>query len=695
MPQTWTDAIQGAFRDAYLDWSLLLQSRRDALPPQRADAGARYEPVFVRLKPGGTPADIATRRATLRRLVVDPGSPLLMDPHELGLLEARVADPAFLDGMADEYALYRRLGTADDSHGYLFDVLDTGMPVSLDTRDLPDAPAPTALPGVTGDGTRPIVAAIDDGIGFLNARFRRIDENGVHHSRFHAVWLQALEQSARGAARCVCGTVLDRVDIAALLPADGRADEAAAYAALNAGLYGPGSRRSTEYASSHGTHVLDLAAGAEPDDAQDPARDWPLLGVQLPPEAVGDTSGTRFESYMVQAVRWILLQARGIDSTAPVIVNISLGILAGPKDGSRFCEYQIAREAAQWERVTGQPVRIVWSFGNNHHSDLVASYAFEAEANRAEPEREITWRAQPGDQTASYLELHTHGADSTAVQIALTAPDGTASGFAPLAPGEMRTLQSDGRAVARLYHVAARDYGTGTTCPAHYVFALAPTEARKATEAVADSGAWRVGLRHDGAAALTVTLQVQRDDSPGGFRTQARQAYLDHPGAYGWDDERLQYTALAPDCPITHAGSHSALTTAPARQVFSAAAARRHSGTDGFAFRPASYSAQGADWSVPGPTGATLAEDGRHHPGRLAAGTFSGSTSILSGTSAAAGLMSRALALSAAGLTAGASGAPCDDFSATGLSLHSVPPGHRARLGACVVDVPDRRMPRR
>ncbi|BBU58596.1 hypothetical protein KU6B_48610 [Mameliella alba] len=71
-------------------------------------------------------------------------------------------------------------------------------------------------------------------------------------------------------------------------------------------------------------------------------------------------------------LRWILRQAARVDATAPVIVNVSLGVLAGPKDGTHFVEHQMAREAQTWEEVTGQPVRLVWAFGNSYRSSQVA-----------------------------------------------------------------------------------------------------------------------------------------------------------------------------------------------------------------------------------------------------------------------------------------------------------------------------------
>ncbi|SMX41014.1 S8 family serine peptidase [Maliponia aquimaris] len=679
--QDWTAPRPHAFRDAYLDWSRLIGMRRDMLPPERPDGGPEYAPVFVRLKPGATAT--ATRAALLAQ-VEDAVSPLLMDSTEMAFLRGRIDDPEALAGLPDEYMLYRRMGTPDSDHASLFEVLDTGMPVEIDTAGpLPEPPAPVPPSPTPG---APIVAIIDDGIGFLNARFCRSMTDGGLRSRFHGLWLQALEQHADRPRGAVSGRVLDTGAIDTLLA---QGDERAAYAAINDALFAPGTRRETAYATTHGTHVLDLAAGAEPGDASDPARDWPLLGVQLPAETIDDTSGTWFESYLVLGLRWILRQARQVDATAPVIVNVSLGVLAGPKDGSRFVEYQMAREARLWETVTGQPVRLVWAFGNSYRSSQVACFGFDG---TSETPQAITWRAQPDDETASFVEIHLRGAASDKLTVGLTSPEGRDSGLATLHPGEIRSLERpDGAALARIYHVPARRCDGDTTCSAHYVLALAPTRGQKPDEPEARAGAWRIALRC--ADKADVLVQVQRDDAIRGSEVRGRQSYLDHRAAYDWDPLRAAYVAPGAG-PITDDGCHSALVTAPARQVLAVGAARQvgiDPATEIGAYRPAAYSGQGAPWSVEGPTAATVAGIGAFFGGVRAAGTLTGSTRRLAGTSAAAGRMTRALALSAALITENAAKPgtwQIDDLDPDKVGL--IPTGGlHARLGEAVIDLPE------
>ncbi|WP_417209595.1 S8 family serine peptidase [Antarctobacter sp.] len=675
MAHVWTAPRGHAFRDAYLDWSRLIGMRRDMLPPARPDRGTEYAPVFVRLVPS---ADVVAARSGLRDLVEDGESPFLMDAVELTALKARIDRPQDLSDLPDEYMVFRRVGTPDGAQAALFEVLDSGMPVQIDTAGpLPDPSAP--VPPSPHPG-QPIVAILDDGIGFLNARFCRTGADGLRRTRFHGLWLQALEQHDTPPKGTLAGRILGTEDINGLLE-DG--DERASYAALNSALYPGQTRDETGFGTTHGTHVLDLAAGADPADANDPARNWPLLGVQLPPESIDDTSGTWFESYLVMGLRWILRQARQVDATAPVIVNISLGVLAGPKDGTRFVEYQMAREARHWEQVTGQPVRLVWAFGNSYRSSQVAC------CRPGSTTQDIAWRVQPDDETASFLEIHCRDGASTGIAVGLTTPEGVFSGLTALQPGEIRSLERpDGAALARLYHVPAHRLDADAECAAHYVLALAPTRGQKAGEPLAPSGAWTVSVKGGG----DVWLQVQRDDAIRGSEARGRQSYLDHPAAYDWDPLRAAY--IAPGAgPITDEGCHNALVTAACRQLFCVGAAQRTAHASGQSignFRPAAYSGQGASWSVPGPTVATVIGVGAFAGGVRAAGTLSGSTRRLSGTSAAAGRLTRALALSADRITANATdpaSTKLDDINPAFLVLTETPD---ARLGEAVVDLPDR-----
>ncbi|MCA0961265.1 S8 family serine peptidase [Salipiger bermudensis] len=683
MTLCWHAAEPAAFQDPYVDFSWMLRQRRQ--PPVGSDV---YQPIFVRLVGADDPVSARKQRKRLRRLVETPADPLLMEPFELSVLRRRChrRDPDA--GLPDEYPVYRALGTPDDAFADLFEVLDDGTPVALDPSSVDFDSAEDLQPDSESLGKgRPIVAVIDDGIGFLNARFckaRRRGRGSVLRTRFEAIWLQALERAGPGDRSACLGEILERRQINALLRREGF-NETGEYTALNARLARADARRSTDFGTSHGTHVLDLAAGSEPDDSDDPARGWPLLGVQLPPQAIADTSGTKFESYLVDAVRWVLRRAEAMDPHAPVIINLSLGMLAGPKDGTRFAEYQVAREARFWEQIKGQPVRVVWSFGNDYRKRLVAGLSFPAAEARRDTAQSIEWRVQPGDLTESYVEIRAApGQPLEALEIGVTTPAGLASGVSALKPGEIRNLTQGDQAVARIYHVPEHRLDPETLQRNFYLLALAPT-ASLDLEPLVPSGAWQLAFRYDGCAALDLELQVQRDDSLVGYRAGARQSYFESAEGYGWDQEFFDYTQLGPDCAIKYAGSHSALATALTRQVFHVGAVRDDAQDD--RLPPSDYCGEGAAWSVPGPTVSAIADRSFLRGGVQGCGTLSGSTRFLNGTSAAAGRLSRALALSSKGLVADATTPHLADFDTRRVSLCPVPEAARARLGSHVVKI--------
>ncbi|SNR73914.1 hypothetical protein [Puniceibacterium sediminis] len=694
MVLTWSPPVSAEFWDAYLDWSWLLQERRAALSPPPVHTPDWFTPMFVRLKASGTPPSLEKTRKTILRHVRTPGDPLMMDPQEFRRLKARSRPNDPLQGLPDEYWLYLRRGTPPSDYGDLMELIDVGYPVNLDASgshswlDEEDE-VETSKPEKSGK-SRPIVAIIDDGIGFLNARFRKPTRNGKYRTRFHAVWLQALETRRRGPGprRALIGEILSRKDINKWVRKGQELEESAVYTQLSQQLFGMNEPKSLVFGTSHGTHLLDLAAGANPEDGDDPVHRWPLIGVQLPPEAVADTSGMRFESYMVQAVRWILSEAARINKKAPVIINLSLGMLAGPKNGTSFAEYQIAREAALWEEVTGQPVRIVWAFGNNRRSRQVAQFDYDPGAGVIE--HQITWRAQPDDLTASYMEIRTAaGVPSDQIEISLTSPSGAASGFVPLPTGAYRSLDVNGAPIARIYHVEKHSLSPTVEQVATHTLALAPNEAQVAGEPLAEAGTWSVAVRYTGTAPCAVHLQIQRDENLPGFHSGGRQSYFDGgEDAYVWDPEFRNWSGLAPDCPITRAATHSALVTDTGRQIFSAAAAMWEASTQSYI--PAYYTPDGSDWTVPGPTVATRAEDGWVERGVLSSNTLTGSVSPVAGTSAAAGRLTRALAMNAKLVVQNAAaggGTQMDDLVGGVVPLLPVPPGETNRLGAALVNV--------
>ena len=134
----------------------------------------------------------------------------------------------------------------------------------------------------------------------LNARFRRqFDEAGskTYETRILALWQQSMDATQSSGDRnspCDIGRILSRDDIMAQLNALQHKTEFEIYQENNNLLFGRNTHRSTEQNFSHGTAILDVAAGADPAD-EDVTQD--ILAVQLPPETLEDTSGTHLPAF--------------------------------------------------------------------------------------------------------------------------------------------------------------------------------------------------------------------------------------------------------------------------------------------------------------------------------------------------------------------------------------------------------------
>lgn len=595
-----------------------------------------------------------------------------------------------------------------------------------------EAKAPVTKPGGAPESpdkapgrATPIIGIIDDGIAFLNARFCKMQE-GARKTRFLGVWLQSglsfstnfgdeakLMAEPRGAGpfdsagdRPLEGNggpaaaapeapatlaakpdedaartkviaarlgpnpcILESADIDALLA--GTETEAETYRWINGLLYPATGQPSTNTSAAHGTHVLDLAAGADPDEADCP----PLLAVQLAPAMTHDTSGRRLESFLVLGLRW--MATRALQEGRDLVVNISLGSLAGSGDSSNFIADQIRAEIEDFQRQgKGRRMSVVMAYGNSWRSNLVAKMTLEPGKPRS-----VDWRILPEDYSSSYLEVRLP-TGASGVTLTLTSPDGATLGCTwregVAVPDVLPNRTVGDPAILTLAQEAA-DGGQEGAVPV--LLAVSPT-ARPAlgettTMPVAKAGAWKVTLAlEDGFAPQTATFRVQRGDTPPGYRVLGRQSYLADPeAALDWDSETRDYTdpkgtvVTREQTANAYAGLKDA-TEKDGVSIFYIGAAERNS-AKAEGHRPQRFTSEGR-WAKgqgkkrgpgrfglvdythhitsEGPTFSTLAEFGRFLPGLRGASVLSGARSLrLSGTSMAAGLATRLIAERMAG----------------------------------------------
>jgi hypothetical protein len=274
--------------------------------------------------------------------------------------------------------------------------------------------------------------------------------------------------------------------------------------------------------------------------------------------------------------------------------------------------------------------------------------------------QQIDWMILPDDGTPSFVEIWfnlDHAPDARCPITVLVAPP-----LCPASPdtrpalGEVQLLHGDKPVCAIYYDCmtppphAVPDVGDGGELRrrARIFLAVNPSKTWEEHVPVAPSGRWTITLTNKSTAPIDVRLYVQRDDTPGAFRSKGRQSFFDHPNAFERDPVTGDYNALCKEGPITYEGTLSAIGTGQATVIVGAA-------RDGELLQPADYTSSGPTPGRHGPDLSAIAEDGVAFPGILAAGSASGSVLAMGGTSVAAPQVTRALARNV-GLLAGLEG---------------------------------------
>ncbi|WP_349741332.1 S8 family serine peptidase [Roseateles cavernae] len=237
---------------------------------------------------------------------------------------------------------------------------------------------------------QPVLAIIDDRIGFLHQQFR--DAQG--YSRIQSLWDQSdtlpvgdWERPARmGYGRRLSQSAIDRC----LLDLARDGNEARVYKSLD--------QPWEDW--THGTHVLALMAGRlDPlTQAPDAASEFPIVAVQVPRSAFDNTHGNWLNVYVLDALHYILDEA---PAQAPVIVTVSLGGHSGPHDSSamldRAIDDLIEREAG---RLT-----VVVAAGNSREVGAHASFVLPAAPAGGQSREELFIDVERADESSNFVEL--------------------------------------------------------------------------------------------------------------------------------------------------------------------------------------------------------------------------------------------------------------------------------------------------
>jgi hypothetical protein len=552
-----------------------------------------------------------------------------------------------------------------------------------------------------------IVAVIDDGIPFAHRNLRMAEGRS---SRVEFCWLQSGRLAAARERRSVLfGRELLRDETDRLIGDFGH-DEDRLYAES-------GARESAGYPGltidrqgSHGSHVLDLAAGFRPGAAPDGGPAGPngtldrvaVIAVQLPAPTTLDTTAFGKDAFILSAFHYIFDRADRIRDkygleTLPLIVNFSYGFSGGPHGGRERLER--ALKALVEARSAYQPTHLVMPSGNTFQSALYGEISAAMLAARGEAGADaftIPWRIQPSDHTANYLEIWLpDGASPQDLSVTIAAPSAggallTMPSLNPPAGGVEHTdITVNGRVIGQL---SVERYATGGGNSLwRLVVLFAPTQPDDPSLPAAPAGLFEIRLGNLAAvlAKGPVKCRIQRDNDPFGYTRGARQSYFDDPL-----DIRLRGDGRLPEDEnpagafVRRFGTLNGLATHDVVSVIG--------GFIGTTGEPSGYSSAG---SLPGGAGqagsvsfSAPSDTSRMLGGIVAAGTRSGALFRMSGTSVAAPRIARALAVgylerAAAG---DASSGAAEAVLAPRLEPRPPPgPAARARLGRRLKRLPD------
>ena len=546
------------------------------------------------------------------------------------------------------------------------------IPQRRGTNDWPTSKAMSnraiaARPKLTGK----VVAFIDDGCAFAHAHFLQDDpaQPGTPLPRVKRLW-DMNERSVNsphaaplayqpGEVDGEFGRDFTDADLKSLLIKhmhSGRIDEEAVYTEFATGTRARINRLFKSVA--HGTHVMDLACGpymledtvctrlnapAENPTwikANDAASSAPIIFVQLPISTVQETTlrGT-MQQDVIKALDYIIGECA---PDAEIVINLSWGTLAGPHTGTNLLEREIDRLVD----LLSPRLKVVIPAGNGYQSRTHAN--FQLHPNQS---IQLNWRAQPDDASESYLELWmTTGAKLT---LDITTPAGRL--LTTVKEGDVKFLDYAGpfagppsAILGVCYNPSAQgNLGSGPGL----VLALAPTASLSGARATAPHGVWKISVRNAGTALAVIDGYIERDDDAAGTRRGARQTYFDDPKYKRFD--LLDSTGLAPtvahtdaqDTYVRREGVLNSLATGYRSIVVgglrgSDLAYAEYSPNDDYSLRPKrpnTPEARNVQLSY------VVTEESRTLHGVRAAGTRTGSTMRLSGTSMAAPQVSRDL----------------------------------------------------
>jgi hypothetical protein len=377
---------------------------------------------------------------------------------------------------------------------------------------------PLALPGEVFK----TLGIVDDGCPIFHEDFRYQNAAATQHSRFLLVWDQSpWKDFSRGGwgnfAGAYYGGELTFGAINQTLlrhHAIGELAERPAYAAIGRAEWGQPGR-------THGARVLHVMSKSAPDVQGIPVNGLPIIFVQMPDPTVEDTSGGSLGSYVVDAARYIAKRTQQLARGNPwhSYINISLGSLAGPHDGTSMAEIaldDLARDS--------QYVSIVMAAGNaaklKTHAVLKPIRGSPATANLL---------VAPSSLRESYVEIWVPTittanveCDAGNFEFEITTPHGEKC---RLACGQARVLGDVAEPLALAIYLNRVSQGlNGTMC----LLAIRKTKSRIGrADPIAPYGTWTITVHSKLSDAAVFHAWIERNDTTIGARRAQESRFLE------------------------------------------------------------------------------------------------------------------------------------------------------------------------
>jgi len=515
------------------------------------------------------------------------------------------------------------------------------MKADIDTPTAPPWRADGKLKARIGEQKRiTVIAVIDDGLPFAHRNFR--DATGSR-TRVEFCWLQSAEADPDQTS-VLFGREYTRHAIDDYISRFAR-DEDELYRRA-------GATNDTEELASmlsrhatHGGHVMDLATGYAAERGERAAEEIRIIGVQLPNLLTIDTSGIGKDMYVLSALHYIFDRADRIakgyeQDRLRLVVNFSYGYFGGPHDGMFDVEGALT-DLVRARRAEGKPTALVLPTGNSFLDRLHVSIPDDKFVGKRVT---IPWRLQPNDRTPNYLEIwfpkqfkplgytvsvaDPSGVEFRALRVGLARGEANRIvAFHDDSNGQIGQMSVDERNDRwRVLIVTA----PSDPCPAHLPAVRA--------------GLWQVTISRDtDAERLPQPIHgwIQRDTDPISLRSGARQSYFDDPDNLRFDRRGAPSELDTPRALVKRFGSLNGLATSEV--AIAVAGFRRREAGQGGNVTASRYSCAGTE-DVGRVSCASLSDRTAVLAGTVAAGTRSGSRSILQGTSVAAPLVARQLA---------------------------------------------------